>query len=231
MNADLAALLDHCRRNPDDETRLILADWLEEQGDALDQQRARMIRAEIEALRLCRARDRGQAEAWLLEGRYASRTRRARWSDEHERAEKLLREVDSLARAHQRAWLGELTELRGVHEWLFDRGMVYLVVSFMFLHPRGINRLYGQDGWPWVEGLRCHVMGDAGAVALAECPHLASLGWLDMPANKIGRRGGRALASSPHLERLTRLDLRDTPELTSDVVAALRQRFGTRVLI
>src|SRR5262245_57500340 len=47
MNADLAALLDHCRRNPDDETRLILADWLEEQGDALGQMRARMIRAEI----------------------------------------------------------------------------------------------------------------------------------------------------------------------------------------
>jgi uncharacterized protein (TIGR02996 family) len=206
MNADLAALLDHCRRNPDDETRLILTDWLEEQGDALDQPRARMIRAEIEGRRLQR------------EGK-------------EKEARKPLREASSLLEKHQRAWLGELTELRGVHDWLFDRGMVYLVVSFMFLHPRGIDRLYGQDGWPWVEGLRCHVMGDEGAIALANCPHLESLGWLDLPANKITRRGGRALAGSPHLERLTRLDLRDNPDLTSDAVAALRDRFGTRVLI
>jgi hypothetical protein len=108
--------------------------------------------------------------------------------------------------------------------------MVHLVVSFLFLEPGGLERLYGQDGWPWVEGLRCYLMGDAGAVALAECPHLASLGWLDLASNQVGDRGGLALARSPHLERIVRLDLRDNG-LGARAREALRERFGERVQV
>jgi hypothetical protein len=72
------------------------------------------------------------------------------------------------------------------------------------------------------------MMGPAGAVALADCPHLASLGWLDLSNNQVGDRGGLALARSPHLERLVRLDLAENP-LSPAVRSALRERFGERV--
>src|SRR5262245_42998615 len=156
MNPDLAALLDHVRRNPDDATRLVLADWLEENGDALDQARARWIRLEVEVR--------------------SSRPLEVR----------LRHEAQRLRRQHARAWLGELADVYGVHEWHFDRGLVWLVVSFLFLEPRGLAQLYGQPGWPWVEGLKCCMMGTEGARALAGCPGIASLGWLDLSNNQVG---------------------------------------------
>jgi|SRR5579883_928884 len=49
---ELLALLDAVKDHPDDDTpRLVLADWLDEQDDPLDAERARFIREHITAVR------------------------------------------------------------------------------------------------------------------------------------------------------------------------------------
>jgi uncharacterized protein (TIGR02996 family) len=47
----------------------------------------------------------------------------------------------------------------------------------------------------------------AGAEALAQSPHLARLATLDLASNRIGSSGAEALANSPHLANLTSLCL------------------------
>ena len=55
--------------------------------------------------------------------------------------------------------------------------------------------------------LRGNRIGDEGARALAQSPHLASLTHLDQSFNGIGDEGAMALAQSEHLASLTQLNL------------------------
>jgi Ran GTPase-activating protein (RanGAP) involved in mRNA processing and transport len=55
--------------------------------------------------------------------------------------------------------------------------------------------------------LRHNRLGDGGAYALAQSPHLAQLTSLNLWLNNVGPDGARALARSPHLARLAALDL------------------------
>ncbi len=50
-------------------------------------------------------------------------------------------------------------------------------------------------------------IGDEGARALAQSPHRTSLAYLGLRGNGIGDEGARALAQSEHLASLTQLDL------------------------
>jgi hypothetical protein len=52
-------------------------------------------------------------------------------------------------------------------------------------------------------------MGDMGAQAVAESPHLAPLELLGLSSNYLGPAGARAVAESPHLAALTSLNLGD----------------------
>jgi uncharacterized protein (TIGR02996 family) len=65
------------------------------------------------------------------------------------------------------------------------------------------------SGAPFWKTLR--MLDDAGAVALAGCPHLSRLRALDVGVGEIGPRGVAALARSPHLASVEKLDIRSNP--------------------
>lgn len=75
----------------------------------------------------------------------------------------------------------------------------------------------------------CRV-GDAGAAALAESPHVANLTYLDLWKNRVGDAGARALARSRHLKSVRELSLRDNA-ITAAGARDLRKRFGDRVRV
>jgi uncharacterized protein (TIGR02996 family) len=210
--SQMQALLREAKQLPhDDGPRLVLADWLQENGPDEDS------RALGEFLYLqCRLAatpegDRPRRHAW--------------WQREEE-----------LRNQHLDAWLGPWSDWFQRHEaermarW-FDRGLLWL-------HLRGARWLdeLGDDpvAWTWVEGLRLSALtpgeldslltfpclehlgvldlggnglGDDGASALADSPHLAGLAVLHLRFNGIGVTGARSLAESRHLAGLTALHL------------------------
>src|SRR5262249_27384056 len=77
-------------------------------------------------------------------------------------------------------------------------------------------------------------LGDVGAMLVARAPALANLRRLSLAGCEVRARGGRALAESPYLKNLRRLDLRDPSRADAigpGASAALRERFGDRVLL
>src|SRR5262249_48664090 len=73
-------------------------------------------------------------------------------------------------------------------------------------------------------------IGDPGARALANSPHLAGLSELSLSNNAIGDEGARALAASPHLTNLRWLDVTKN-NMSQSGRAALRERFRRRVAL
>lgn len=68
---------------------------------------------------------------------------------------------------------------------------------------------------------------DAGIWAFAGRPDLADLRDLDLSGTGVGFAGAVALADSPHLGQLERLRVGHNPRLPADGVVLLRERFGT----
>jgi uncharacterized protein (TIGR02996 family) len=88
---------------------------------------------------------------------------------------------------------------------------------------------------PWAAGLgsldlSLNPLSNDGVQALAASPYLARLRCLELRRVRLASTGALALAKSPHLEGLEMLDLRDN-RLSKKAVDALRQRFGSRVLL
>lgn len=71
-------------------------------------------------------------------------------------------------------------------------------------------------------------IGDEGAVALANNPHLGNLEQMDLGSNRISDEGARAILGSPHLLRLTNLNLSGN-RVSTAVVEALSGRFDPTV--
>jgi uncharacterized protein (TIGR02996 family) len=89
--------------------------------------------------------------------------------------------------------------------------------------------------WPRSAGLthlnlsENYWIGDRGAEALAQSPHLSNLKTLLLRCDRIGEAGGRALAHSPHLANLEKLDLGGNRLGAAE--GELRQRFGNRLTL
>jgi hypothetical protein len=65
---------------------------------------------------------------------------------------------------------------------------------------------------------------------LAAAPAITNLRYLHLGWNQIGEAGAAALADSPHLDRLAVLILHDNPLCQSlPAMARLRERFGKAV--
>src|SRR4051794_7091525 len=91
---ELLALLEVCRREPDDDAaRLVLADWLEEHGDDVARDRGRFIRFQLARPKVSEH----SLEAWMFR---------------HEEAR--------LLHAHRTEWLGRLEKMTS--RVTFDRG-------------------------------------------------------------------------------------------------------------
>lgn len=179
MSAELRALLDAIRANPEDDLpRLALADWCLEQPDAATQARGEFIHMRCRAA-LLPAED---PERAALEAR-----------------------ASELRRRHERAWLGGLETLAA--GWHFERGMVLLEVTGRSLRKQQLARLAGQRGWQWVIGLRGLLLEAADLNRVVGSPLLAQLTSLDFTDCDLGPAGARALADAPHAAQLTRLAL------------------------
>jgi len=202
----LLALLRDARENPKDLTpRLIMADWLEDHGDAHDAARAELIRLQ------CHLERKGLPEA----------ERSRLWEQESE-----------LFRAHGKTWLGPLAGQVSRAE--FRRGLLRLTLQPSRLLTRGGMTLTASEAFAWVEELWLEKLSPAGlcrllasrilngipilrlphargraeiAARLADSPRLSGLRELDLHGCWIGVDGARSLAASPHASNLLTLGL------------------------
>ncbi len=178
---ELLALLRQVKATPDDETlRLVLADWLDEHGDAADRARASLIRTDAE---------------W----------RRRPAPGQGETQQRLREQTQALERAYGSEWLGPLRQ-SGV-KCVFVRGMVHVETNVGVV-VAWRNRAWPQtEAWAWVESAKLLNGAPADVAKLAECPALAPLAALEVHATKPDPAAGTALAGSPHLGNLLRLEV------------------------
>lgn len=120
-------------------------------------------------------------------------------------------------------YLGELEELDLGDSWIGDKGIGYLCESTGL--PK-LKKLF----------LKGVTLSAKGYRTLAESPFAAQLEELLIgkgyyqSQNLPGDAGAMALAESPHLEKIKKLEIH-LGELSTETVAALRRRFGKRVVL
>jgi uncharacterized protein (TIGR02996 family) len=168
------------KEHPDEDApRLILADWLDEHGDAADQARAEFLRLQCELARL---------------------------PDGSPQARKLQAREKALLRAHGDTWLGPLKDVAsGKVE--FRRGLIHLEVTGRgFASKRGLA-LADTEAYAWVDSLRFHRVAPTALTTLAKTSLLAGLNTLSLRDCPLRVAGASALAGTPYLDVLTDLDL------------------------
>lgn len=245
----LEVFLRECKRAPDDDTaRLVLADWLQDHGDArgelvhLQVRRSRLAEGHPEYDRYRRREMRllaGHCRRWLgpLEDRCASWTFWRGLVELEARADRFLTpELFALAGGEELLWV-EVLKLADVDAHHLARlagteALDELAVLDLADNDIGqaLPRLLEAPALGRWRGLELggNRLGDRGAEALARCPAAAGLRELGLGRNAIRDAGARALAESPHLGGLRALDLRGNP-IGPDGAEALRARFGAAV--
>lgn len=114
----------------------------------------------------------------------------------------------------QSCFLTELTSLLLWGNRICDAGVAALIATSL----PSLTRL----------DLSGNIIGDAGAITLANSTLFGRLQMLDLTANQIGDAGAQALASSAFAETIGRLDITKNP-MSQVGQSALRRRFGSRV--
>jgi uncharacterized protein (TIGR02996 family) len=194
--------------DPDDmAVRLVYADWLADQDDPTDQDRAEFIRVERELTSL---------------------------DEDNPRRDDLKSRRGELLKQHGETWFGELgclgCTLDETHLGFAD-AVTISTATFLkngeaiFQHSPVRRVLFLDDdrrhiaalcSCPQLEHVRRVAFGDgcyyhaityAGARKLAASPYVCNLEEIDLFESKVGRTGMVALASSPHLKKLKRLEL------------------------
>ena len=181
--SDRDALLAAVCAAPDDDTpRLVLADWLDENGDP---DRAAYIRAAV-------ARDR--EEPWSPAWRAAHR----RFEPLHARA------VDPAGPGK-----GWAAHLKGrVKAWTFARGMIGGITVFSKRFVAEGERFLAADPIRAVKFVTlASASGSVKPAALFACPHLARLTDLNLDNSELDFEAVGDLARSPHLRGLRVLSL------------------------
>ncbi len=241
--------LSEIRDDPDDDVpRLILGDWLADQGDP----RGEFIQIDV---RLATTPD--------GPGRQALEERRRQLLAAH--ATEWLGPLLDVVSGWR--WERGLLHVEARPERLFGGDSLSTVGGPAFEWVEGI-RLHGIEGmpYPWwrsllprvttldltdelldsvrlarflrfkahLQGLRSLLVANAsiglsGVARLANCPHLARLTRLDLSGNAITTEAAHALANSPHLTRLRRVDLGGA-NLSYSMIARLNERFGAGVV-
>jgi uncharacterized protein (TIGR02996 family) len=222
---EVVAFLNDVKDNPDDPApRLILADWLAENGDEADQGMAEYIRVQ-----------------WAARGRkmYASD-----WEEGERRR--------SLFRRYKDEWFGPLLQTAfemkcGLlalpltkQPWLrLDRLRAAQLEAWCWVESLELSEAVWALGQvamsPLLTGIRALRLsfvpvGDKGACALAEAPLLRGLRELEMDWAGIRDKGALALAASPYLGRLKRLALTGNP-IGQKARRALQDRFGAALVL
>ncbi len=206
--SELVSLLTAARMAPwEDTPRLIVADWLEENGDAADQARAAFVRQQV------------KRSAKLKFGK---------------RDREPSREEKRLLAAHKDAWLGGLPSLDDGADINWVRGLVDMRVGMEAFVKKPARATLESEAAAWLDEVQFNgvtaarlkkflalpVAGWVGGLIVgsnnlggAECrliagaERLAGLHTLDMNYNELGDEGAAALADSPHLGNVSHLDL------------------------
>lgn len=242
-----AVFLREIKDHPNDDTpRLILADWLQDQGEA----RGELVFSQVHRRRL--AEDDPQRVALQLRERQILKRYVFTWLGPlvdlasawtfqrgllrlEMRGDRFLQLKDDDATQEAFAWVEDLS-LHGV----VPQQLPQILASEFLQEVIGLdlseNRL-GDDGMtPFVDAPLGHLrsltlagnrIGQRGIATLAQCGWLVGLRHLDVSSNRIAD-GGRVLAECPLLENLACLDVREN-RLTIESVASLRERFGAKV--
>ena len=241
--------------DPDDEaTRLVYADWLEDDGDAA---RASLIRAQCQAERLPPGRKRAalrkeadriveENPAWLEDFKKAKvgyapvfrrgflhgATIKAAVFARH--ARRLFKAVPTLRAVRFPEASNELSHLTGTPH-LLRLHEVDLSRMCSCGYCRIADELAELFASPNVANLtRLSLAGDRiaspGAAQLAASSSLGKLRELDLSHNDMGDDAARALLGSPWMGQLRRLDIRHNP-VGVRMKQALRQRFGAALVI
>jgi uncharacterized protein (TIGR02996 family) len=239
------------KSDPDDDVpRLVLADWLQDHGDA----RGELVHLQVRRSRLAdgdpdHARFRPREMRLLAQhslrwlGPLADRA--SEWTfwrgllEVEARAERFVTpEVLAMAGGEELLWVEELclTEVEMHHLARLAETAVLDDLAALNLADnhlgRALARLLEVPALAGLRalGLRGNWISDVGATALAGCAALANLRVLDLSANRIGSVGAFALAESPYLDGLRSLNLRNNP-IEPDGREALRARFGGAVRV
>ncbi len=180
----LEALLLNAKQNPEEDTpRLILADWLEEQGEA---DRAEFIRLQ------CKSARRPEWDLWPRSP--SEPDHYGGWDEGALEREKRAGEL--LAR-HRHLWLGP---------WLdhgtFWRGLVQVTLDPTTLAHRR-DEWASVPHWPWVEGLKLQCPEDRRCLRLLEAvlPLVGGFTSLNLEYSQIGLGGASSTARDARFSR------------------------------
>jgi uncharacterized protein (TIGR02996 family) len=214
---ELVALLDAIKDNPDEDTpRLVLADWLDEQGNELDAERAAFIRADI-AAELERER-----AAPPTSRRALGSLRKPAATDRYAKPDDRLRR-----------WLGPAADLAALGG--FDRGLPGIVVHGKRFEKPDVVKLLTTEWFAFVQSVNLFEAGKKRIVEMAArpefrfvpgfyaapmyafgvefsekffaCPNLTGLRHIVFRGINPGADGTAALAANPALGRLRKLSL------------------------
>ncbi len=191
------SFLQAIQEDPQEDTRLIFADWLEEQSDPALSLRGEFLRLQ------CRL------SAWIAD----LKERTAAWARQQQLLER------------QAAWLGPLqghvTEVR------WQRGLAQVAIpARRFCSERWAGHWPELFRQAWVEGLRLEQPTTVPLLeGIAANAGLAEVGRLDLSGCGLGDDSLQVLLRSPHLSRLSVLDLSNN-RLTDPAAKALFQSAG-----
>lgn len=238
------AFLDAIIADPDDDTvRLVYADWLDENGDEADRDRARLIRLQIELERLDEDDDRRTVIRRECDGLIGRRGQE--WTDGFSTSRLGISTKTDFKRGFLRAWYFDLETLSdpAVDALLAREPITYFR---MFSHdadgdtvtewkhlPR-IRTLRPLSGWdrgmkallrsPRLTGLRVleglAALNEEDVALVASEPRFASLWSLDISHNGLDDRAVAMVSQSRTLLNLTCLDLGDN-QTTAAVLESL----------
>jgi uncharacterized protein (TIGR02996 family) len=234
MDSTLEALQIETRLHPDDDApRLVLADWLEENGDDADRARAELIRVQCQLARTrgpLRAdlewRERSlwwdNVETWLgpiYDASTSFQFRRGLATIDLDGGQVADRDCEELFAAPGWAWVERLNVAHPRPRLLACLLRSPAVARLRGLHLEGGT--FGRDD-PGLAG--CDTLGllqelsvrradldDQAADALASCPSLSGLTNLDLAFNRLRAAALCALGQSPALASLTALELAGNP--------------------
>jgi uncharacterized protein (TIGR02996 family) len=207
MTHEEVFLRDICENHDDDASRLIFADWLEDQGDA---EYAKFIRIQYQLTQL--ADD--SAERILMENE-ERRLQRSLFANVEKSGRAWLKKVPAWAwqsePKFERGFLTSVATTSGVFSK--DAGKIFsqaplekLKLSPKRLRLESLTKCRGLEKLRSVD-LTDAQIGEAGLRTLLELNTLTGLRHLNLMACALGPRTGAMLADSPHLTELQSLNL------------------------
>jgi uncharacterized protein (TIGR02996 family) len=212
---ELLALLDAVKDEPDDDTlRLVLADWLEDQDNALDAERAKFIRADI-------ARSREGLSLRPLNELEEVKSLLSRWLGPVmalASAVQFERGLPTLSAAGPRLLKPDAPKLLASEAFAF--------VQFVRIEEAGGPRMEALAAMPefqFIPGIFLHPFSAFGVDSAARffaSPNLTGLRQIEFRSVKPGAVGMQSLARTPALSRLRKLFLAHN-KLADKAVAAL----------